>query len=100
MTIIKNRPVTTLSPIILAGINARGVTGRESPELQAEQTKMANDRLEAKQALRELVVLAETFGWPEQLDYETREEFVQRRSAELDEVAARVASERAKLAAT
>lgn len=101
MTVPKSTIATDLGTTILSGINAHrylvdpaSVSAEENARLEAG----SNARNSAKGALRELLVIAEAFGWPEQLATETREEFVVRRTAELDEVMARVERERARLA--
>lgn len=105
MTIIKHTPVAELDTTILAGLNSYRASPGVSLSLGADTelkllTQAVSQVQDGLQALRELVVLAETFGWPEQLAYETREKFVMRRTAELDEVVARVGRERAKLSAS
>jgi hypothetical protein len=91
-----------LFKIIYNGINAE----RYLPELDslpaAERARLeegSEARNAGKAALGELLVLTKHFGWPDQLPLEkTREEFLARRTAELDEVERRVAKIRAELA--
>lgn len=94
---------TELGTTILSGINAHRYLVDPASVSAEENARLAaggNDRIAGKEALRELLVVAESFGWPNQLATETREEFVVRRGAELDEVVVRVERERGKMVAS
>jgi hypothetical protein len=102
MTTAKTTYAAELGAIVLAGIRAhRSLVDLDSvsAEERSRLTQGSSDRNDAKGALRELLVIAESFGWPEQLATETREEFVVRRTAELYEVEERVKAARAALGA-
>lgn len=105
MTDEKEKPTTAveLGAIVLAGINAERYLPDPKTLSAAEDERLhegSRARNDGKEALRHLLVIVESFGWPEQLATETREEFVARRWEELDEVVARVERERARLVAS
>lgn len=89
-----------LADIVMTGIFAHRYLvdpGSVSAAENALLTEGARERGDAKQALKELVVLADHFGWPMQLVTEARGQFVARRGSELAEAERRLKVEREKL---
>lgn len=103
MTTIKNAPTAERGATILAGLNAYRHRPEPGSVSEAEHAQMAEGVaaiMHGRDALRDLLTVADTFGYPTQFSWETREEFVARRTAELDEVAGRVKAARAAMEAT
>lgn len=89
----KPSPIEISAGIILRGICAHRTladAGSVSAEEYARLEQGARDRNDAKEELRHFSTLAEHFGWPGRLAHETRGEFFERRTAELDAAVERV----------